>query len=85
MSDNLTTSPEQEQPEEDEAVVEFTSREDYIASCYYCISAVDGFDTGLMTKEDQRRVQRIQRKCLRILDECVNEMYDEIFDEPDND
>ena len=85
MEDNLTTQPEGEQPEEQEVYVEMTRREDYIASAYYSISAVDGYDTAILSKADADRVRRIQRKCLRIIAECVDEMYDELFDEEKTD
>jgi len=81
MPENLTTT-ETEQLEE-EVLVEFSTREDYISSCYNAISAVDGFDTGMMSKIDQGRVRKIQRRCLRILDACTKEMYDEFFDDDD--
>lgn len=42
MEDNLATQPEGEQPEEQEVYVEMTRREDYIASAYYSISAIEG-------------------------------------------
>lgn len=80
--DDLNTSEEQE-PIED-AAVELTTREDYISCAYYAISSVEGMDTGLMNKTDAIRIKRIIRKSLRIIDECVNEMYDELFDEEED-
>ena len=73
-------SDEKETPEEVEGIIEFTTREEYISGAYYSISAVDGMDELLMSKEDARRIRRIRRKCLRIIDECVNEMFDELFE-----
>jgi len=85
MEDNLTTQPEGEQPEEQEVYVEMTRREDYIASAYYSISAIEGYDPGIMSAADANRIKRIHRKCLRIIAECVDEMYDELFDEEKTD
>ena len=73
-------SDEKETPEEVEGIIEFTTREEYISGAFYSISAVDGMDDLLMSKEDARRIRRIRRKCLRIIDECVNEMFDELFE-----
>lgn len=78
--DDLTTS---DQPEE-EAIFEFTTREEYIGCAYNAIAAVEGLDTGMMNKTDALRVKRIMRKCLRIIDECVNEMYDELFEDDED-
>ena len=79
MSEDTTTAkPDDELPEE--GIIEFTTREEYISGAYYSISAVDGMDELLMSKEDARRIRRIRRKCLRIIDECVNEMFDELFE-----
>jgi hypothetical protein len=75
--DDLTTS---DLPEE-EAVFETTTREDYIGCAYNAIAAVEGLDTGMMTKTDALRVKRILKKSLRIIDECVNEMYNELFED----
>lgn len=83
MSEDLSTQPEEEQPIE-EAYVEYTTREDYISSSFYAISAIDGFDGAIMTAADARRIKSIQRKCLRIISECVDEMYNELFDEDKN-
>jgi hypothetical protein len=77
--DDLNTSDQLEELEE--AAVEFTTREDYIGCAYNAISAVEGLDTGMMNKTDALRVKRIIRKSLRIIDECVNEMYDELFED----
>lgn len=80
--DDLNTS---ENPDSsDEALVEFTTREDYIACAYYSISSVEGLDTGMMNKTDALRVKRIIRKSLRIIDQCVNEMYDELFEDDED-
>ena len=79
-------TPEQiEQEEVPEVDVEYTTRSDYIGCAYYAISAVEGLDTGIMTKEDAKRIKRILRKSLRIIDDCINEMHDELFeDDEDN-
>ena len=80
--DDLNTSENHESTEE--ALVEFTTREDYISCAYYSISSVEDLDTGMMNKTDALRVKRIIRKSLRIIDQCVNEMYDELFEDDED-
>lgn len=55
---------------------------DYITAAYYALDAAE--HANMMTKDGQMRMSRIKRKCLRIIDHCIGELYDEIFDdEPD--
>jgi hypothetical protein len=86
------TSLEQTNPEEnaevdlnEEEISEFefatTTASEYIAASFYALEAVDGMDTAIMSKEDERRINRIKRKSLRIIDQCISDLYDEIFDE----
>lgn len=71
---------EEEPIEETEEIeVEFTSRAEYIASCYNAIAAADSVDA--ITQEDQRRKKRIFRKSLRIIDSLITEMHDELFED----
>jgi hypothetical protein len=70
--------------EEEEFEYEFTSRVEAIASAYSAISAVSDIDTAIMSKLDERRVQRIKRKSLRIIDSCIGEIYNELFFEEEN-
>lgn len=63
---------------EEEIEVEYTTREDYILGAYYCLTASDGFNA--MTKDQEKLVKNIQIKSLQILNLCVNEMYDELFE-----
>lgn len=51
---------------------------DYISAAYYALDAVEG--SNPMTKEGQRQAARIRRKCLRIIDHCITELYDQLFD-----
>lgn len=66
--------------ETSEIETEFTTREEYIGCAYNAIMAVSDFDIGIMNKVDQNRIKRIRRMCLRILDDCVKEMHDELFE-----
>jgi hypothetical protein len=75
--EDLTT----EENEEDfvEAEIEFTSRGEYIAAAYNAIAAVEGLND--MTMEDNKRKKRIMRKSVKIIDSIISEMYDELFEE----
>ena len=67
--------------EEESLEVEYTTRIDYISAAFYSISAVEGIDLLLLTKEESRKIKRILKKSVRIIESCISEMYDEIFDE----
>jgi hypothetical protein len=69
----------------EELEYEPTTRTDYISSAYFAISSVEAFDTALMSKEDSKRIKRIIRKSIRIIDECINELHDEIFEDDPED
>lgn len=70
-----------EEIDETEWEYEDTTREGIIASCYNAIAAVDGVD--FMFKVDTDKASKIKRRCLKILDKLTAEMYDEIFEDRD--
>lgn len=76
-------SDETQQPAEQEELieVEFTTRAEYIASATNALSAIDGLDPQIMNGANQARIKRIKRKSLKIIDACICEMYDEIFED----
>ena len=63
---------------EDDGLVEFTSREEYISCAVNCLNAVAEVST--MTAEDSKRKNRITKRCLKIIDSLSLEMYDELFE-----
>lgn len=65
----------------EEIDVEYTTRVDYISAAFYSISAVEGIDLLMMSKEDAKKIKRILKKSVRIIDSCISEMYDELFEE----
>jgi hypothetical protein len=79
--------PPPEEPAEveetEDGIVEFTTREEYINCAVNCLNAVA--ETNTMTKADAERVKRVTRKCLKIIDHLCSEMYDELFDEDEED
>ena len=70
-----------ESPEiiEEDGLVEFTTREEYIACAYNCLNAVAEVTT--MTAEDSKRKNRVTKRCLKIIDTLSLEMYNELFEE----
>jgi hypothetical protein len=84
VKENLTTGePETEMLEE--GIVEFTTAGEYINSAYFALSAVEDIDTAIISKEDEKRIKRIKRKSLKIIDICLSEMYDELFENDEED
>jgi hypothetical protein len=71
--------------EEEEGVVEFTNNSDYISASTNCLYVLNDIDVLLLSKEDEKRVKRIRRKALKIMDICLSEMYDELFDGDEED
>jgi len=84
VKENLTTAePETEVLEE--GIVEFTTAGEYINSAYFALSAVEDIDTAIISKEDEKRIKRIKRKAIKIIDICLSEMYDELFENDEED
>jgi hypothetical protein len=69
----------------EEGIVEFTTAGEYINSAYFALSAVEDIDTAIISKEDEKRIKRIKRKSLKIIDICITEMYDELFENDEED
>jgi len=78
-------SEETTQPEDELFEVELTTRSEYIAAAFNSLAAVGDFDPQIMNGADQARIKRIKRKALRIIDACLCEMYDEIFEDDEED
>ena len=74
-----------ETTEELDGYVEFTSASEYINSAYFAMSAVEDIDTAIISKEDEKRIKRIKRKSIKIIDICISEMYDELFETDEDD
>jgi hypothetical protein len=70
-----------------ESEIEFfeTTPSMYIEAAYAAICAVDGMDGKVMSKEDERRILRVKRKSLRLIDHFIGELYDSVFIKDDDD
>jgi hypothetical protein len=78
-----TTTDEELDVDVDDFVVEETTREDYIASCYYMLQSAN--EINAMTKADEKRKNRIIKRSLKVLDLYSKEIYDEHFENDDDD
>jgi galactitol-specific phosphotransferase system IIB component len=89
MSEEIKVDQEPTQEEikeiEENFDFEYTTRMDYVSCAYYSISAVEGIDLLLLTKDEARKIKKIIKKSIRIIESCINEMHDELFeDEEEN-
>jgi hypothetical protein len=67
--------------ETNEIEVAFATDHDYIASAVAALASVADIDAMILSKADEMRIKRIRRQSLRIISECINTLYDEIFDD----
>lgn len=91
MSEEKQSLPEQEEVkdtddvgEEMEYEVEFTTRAEAIHSACAAIGACQDFDLGMLNPTQAKRIKRIKRKSLRIIDVYIGEIYDEMFEDENN-
>lgn len=71
--------------EEIQGEIVFTTTSEYIHSACLALSAMSELDPMIMSKADELRWKRIRRKSMKIIDICVSEMYDELFEEDSED
>ncbi len=53
------------------------TRYEIISMCNQALNAVEGYDTGMISKEDAFKIKEIKRKCLALIDLQIGMMYDE--------
>jgi len=70
---------EDEDDEDLEFDVEFTSREEYFTSCATLIQIADMINP--MTSDESILKKNILRRCYKIIDVMSAEMYDELFED----
>lgn len=56
------------------------TRYEIISMCNQALSSVEGFDTGMINKEDAFKIREIKRKCLALIDLQIGMLYDENFE-----
>jgi hypothetical protein len=69
-----------ETPEELQGEIVFTTTAEYIQGASVALATVSELDPMIMNKADELRVKRIKRKAIKIIDICISEMYDELFE-----
>lgn len=88
MADDLILGDNESEDVEVEAedgYVEYTSITDYITCAYNAWEMANGVDTMILSKADEKRVRRIKRQSLRIVSQCLNDLYEELFDDNNDD
>jgi hypothetical protein len=56
------------------------TRCEIISMCNQALNAVEGFDLGMISKEDAFKIREIKRKSLALIDLHIGMMYDENFE-----
>jgi hypothetical protein len=80
MSEEKEPTPEEIKEIEETFEFEYTTRADYVSCAYYAISAVEGIDLLLLTKDEAKKIKRILKNSIRIIESCITEMHDELFE-----
>jgi hypothetical protein len=73
-----------ETPQELQGEIVFTTTAEYIQGASVALATVSELDPMIMNKADELRVKRIKRKAIKIIDICISEMYDELFETDDD-
>lgn len=56
------------------------TRYEIISMCNQALNAVEGFDTGMVNKENAFKIQEIKRKSLALIYLHIGMLYDENFE-----
>lgn len=81
MSEDLTTNETPQDEPIEEAYFEMTSTTEYIHCAAAAWAMASEIDTAILSKTDEQRVRRMRRQSLRIMSECLNDLYEELFDD----
>jgi hypothetical protein len=88
MSEDLIIGDSEQTPEEmQEYIISESEYLEYIQAAYFAISSVEDIDLDMeaaYNKQSANRIKRIKRKSIRIIDFCLNELYNDLFDEEEN-
>ena len=72
-------SDEEKLPEQEFDLIYEVQASEYIASAFYAISAVEGIDTALMSKQEAKKINLIRDLNLEIIYHYTIKNYNEIF------
>lgn len=81
--DNIEATSEE--PLDDDIYFEPSSDAEYIASALNALMAVSDIDTAIISKVDDKRIRRIKRQSIRIISYCLNNQYNELFEDNNDD
>ena len=81
MADDLTIPEENNEEETQEVFFEMTTTAEYIQSAAAAWQMAADIDTAILSKADEQRVRRMRRQSLRIMATCINDLYEELFDD----
>jgi hypothetical protein len=56
------------------------TRYEIISMCNSALNSVEGYDTGMISKEDAFKIKEIRRKSLALIDLHIGMIYDENFE-----
>jgi len=82
MTEDKLPPEEQEDELGMDFAVEFTTNTEYLSAAFYAVSAVAELDP--MTLPGKAMKNRILSRSFKIIDLCIGEMYDELFETEDN-
>jgi hypothetical protein len=66
---------------DNEVEYEMMTDSEYIAAAMNAMCAVDMVDGGILSHEYRDRIEKIKLQSIRIISECLNTLYNEIFDD----
>ena len=79
MSDEEKPDLTPDSDETDSYWQEPTRESEFIASAFNAIQAVQEIDMTLLGKQYETMKQRVIKKSLRIINRCIDDLYDELF------
>jgi len=79
MCDNTADYKTVEKIEEEiEWITDETTTAEYISMAWHAFDVMETFDP--MTEAAKARKRRVQFKCIKIIEKCITEVYDDLFD-----
>jgi hypothetical protein len=65
----------------EESYFEPHSDSDYISAAFNSLASVSDMDGEIMSKTARADIKRIRRQSLRIISHCLNNLYEELFED----
>jgi hypothetical protein len=77
--DDLILGGELPTGEEVEYYEEYPDLHSEVASAYFALSAIAEIDTAILSKEKEKQIRAIRRKCIEILHRNIMDIHEEVF------